>query len=222
MRLEHLWYALLLAVPAAFVVHYAAESPVLMFITAGAAIVPLAALMGRATDALATRLGPRLGGLLNATFGNAAELILALIALRRGLTVLVKASLTGSIIGNALLVLGMSFFVGGLRHRKQTFDRLSAGLQATLLVLAAVGLVVPSTLYHLIGHEAEVELSSEVSIVLVIVYVLSLVYSFNSARQPNRKNRADRRASRWRGTARVGKLAVGRDLCWLRRRWWPS
>jgi Ca2+:H+ antiporter len=153
-------------------------SSVAVFLAAGVAVAPLAAVMGRATEALAGRLGPKLGGLLNATFGNAAELILAFIAMRRGLTTLVKASLTGSIIGNSLLVLGMSFVVGGLRHRKQSFDRSSAGIQATLLVLAAIGLVVPSTLYHLIGAEAEVELSVEVSIVLAGAYVLSLVYAF--------------------------------------------
>jgi Ca2+:H+ antiporter len=167
----------LLAVPAAILLHWAAVSPIASFIVSGLAIVPLAALMGRATDALATRLGPQLGGLLNATFGNAAELILALIALRHGLTSLVKASLTGSIIGNALLVLGMSFLVGGLRYRKQNFDRASASLQATLLVLAAIGLVVPSTLFHLIDEPTEVELSAEVSCILLVAYVLSLVFS---------------------------------------------
>ncbi len=176
-RWQHLWYVLLLAVPVAFVLQWTAVSPIATFLASSLAIIPLATLMGRATDSLATRLGPQLGGLLNATFGNAAELILALIALRHGLTVLVKASLTGSIIGNALLVLGMSLLVGGLRHRKQTFDRVSAGLHATMLVLAAIGLVVPSALYQLIGPKVEVRLSVEVSCVLLIAYLLSLVFS---------------------------------------------
>jgi len=153
------------------------DSPVVTFITAGLGVVPLAAFMGRATDVLAMRLGPRLGALLNVTFGNAAELILAIVALRRGLTVLVKASMTGSIIGNALLVLGLSLLVGGLRHGKQSFNRESAGLQATLLVLAAIGLVVPSTLYHLTGHGNEIRLSNEVAVVLIAAYALSLVFS---------------------------------------------
>jgi Ca2+:H+ antiporter len=174
---QPLWYVLLLAVPVAVFLHWTGSSPVAVFLASGLAIVPLAAFMGRATDALAIRLGPQLGGLLNATFGNAAELILALIALRHGLTVLVKASLTGSIIGNALLVLGTSLLVGGLRNGTQKFDRVSASLQSTLLVLAAIGLVVPSALYHLIGSGSEVQLSTEVAIVLLMAYLLSLVFS---------------------------------------------
>jgi Ca2+:H+ antiporter len=133
--------------------------------------------MSRATDSLAERLGPRLGGLLNATFGNAVELILALVALGRGLTTVVKASITGSILGNLLLVLGMSLLAGGLRHRRQTFDRVAAGLQSNLLVLAAVALAIPSALLHLLGPEREVSLSVEVSVVLLVTYLLSLVFS---------------------------------------------
>ena len=96
--------------------------------------------MGRATEHLAGRMGSGIGGLLNATFGNAAELIIALMALRAGLYDVVKASITGSIIGNILLVLGLAVLAGGIKHRRQTFNRTSAGIGATLLVLSAIGL----------------------------------------------------------------------------------
>ncbi len=177
MRWKRLSYLLLLTIPTAFVLHWLHAGPVANFVAAGLGIVPLAALMGRATESLADRLGPRLGGLLNATFGNAVELILALVALSRGLTAVVKASITGSILGNTLLVLGMSLLAGGLRHRRQTFDRVAAGLQSTLLVLAAIALAIPSALFHLLGPGAEVSLSFEVSVVLLITYLLSLVFS---------------------------------------------
>ena len=180
MRTRYLWFWSLVVVPAAVALRWADVSPLATFLSAGLAIIPLAALMGRATDALATRLGARLGALLNATFGNAAELILGLVALRHGLTTLVKASLVGSIIGNALLVFGMCCLAGGLRHGKQAFDRAAAGLQANLLVLAAIGLVVPSALFPLLGPDAEVRLSTEVSGVLLAAYVLSVVFSLFS------------------------------------------
>src|SRR5204862_6010805 len=110
------------------------------FVLAALAIVPLAGLMGEATETLAARLGAGVGGLLNATFGNAAELIIALVAMQRGLYDVVKASLTGSIIGNILLVLGVSMLAGGLRREKQKFDRSAAAASSTLLALAALAL----------------------------------------------------------------------------------
>ena len=107
------WYLSLLIVPAAIVTWWLDSGPVVVFAVSGVGLIPLAVLLGKATDALAVKLGSGLGGFLNATFGNAAELILSSLALRRGLFTVVKASLTGSIIGNALLVLGMSLLVGG-------------------------------------------------------------------------------------------------------------
>jgi Ca2+:H+ antiporter len=177
MRLEYVWYVLGAAVPLAFILWLAHASPVWLFLAAGLGIIPLAALMGHATEALAEHLGPRAGGLLNATFGNAAELILALVALHRGLPMIVKASLIGSILGNTLLVLGLSLLVGGLRYRRQQFDRTMAGLQSVSLVLAAIGLAVPSVLFHLLPPRAEVALSIEVSLVLLVTYALSLVFA---------------------------------------------
>src|SRR5262249_25783555 len=110
-------------------------SALVVFACSALAIVPLAGLMGEATEQLASRLGAGVGGLLNATFGNAAELIIALVALQRGLYDVVKASLTGSIIGNILLVLGVSMLAGGFRREKQKFDRSAAAASSTLLAL---------------------------------------------------------------------------------------
>ena len=154
-------------------------SPVVQFVAAGVAIIPLAGLMGRATEQLAHRLGPGIGGLLNATFGNAAELILALFALSRGLDDVVKASLTGSIIGNLLLVLGASLLAGGLKFPIQRFNRTAAGAGSTLMVLATVGLIVPALFHNLVPNAGGLEhkLSVAVGILLVITYGLSLVFS---------------------------------------------
>ncbi|HEX5043956.1 MAG TPA: calcium/proton exchanger [Candidatus Polarisedimenticolaceae bacterium] len=166
-----------------------------VFLCACLAVVPLAGLMGEATEQLAARLGAGIGGLLNATFGNAAELIIALIALRRGLYDVVKASLTGSIIGNSLLVLGLAILLGGLKRERQTFDRAAASVGSTLMALAAIGLVVPA-LFHFVGEAAvrgarvtaqrevviERSLSLEISIVLFAVYILSLLFTLRTHR----------------------------------------
>jgi len=164
-----------------------------VFICAGLAIVPLAGLMGEATEKLAERFGAGIGGLLNATFGNAAELIIALVALHKGLYDVVKASITGSIIGNVLLVLGLALFCGGLGRERQTFDRAAAAVGSTLLALAAIGLVVPA-LFHFVAESAvrartldpireralERSLSLEIAIVLFAAYVLSLLFSLRT------------------------------------------
>jgi Ca2+:H+ antiporter len=174
---------LLIFVPIAIVLEFAHANPVWIFVASSLAIIPLAGLMGKATEHLAERLGAGLGGLLNASFGNAAELIIALIALRTGLLEVVKASITGSIIGNVLLVLGLSVLVGGAKYETQTFNRTAAGLGATLLTLSAIGLVVPA-LFHFVvrGNPAahEQELSLEIAIVLFVTYVLSLVFALRT------------------------------------------
>jgi len=138
---------LLVCVPAAFVLHAMEVGQTWVFAVSCAAIIPLAGLMGKSTEVIAHRLGPGIGGLLNASFGNAAELIIAVVALHKGLVEVVKASITGSILGNVLLVLGASFFAGGLRHERQKFNATAAGMSATLLALAAIGLLVPA-MFH--------------------------------------------------------------------------
>jgi Ca2+:H+ antiporter len=166
-----------------------------VFAFAALGIVPLAGLMGESTERLATRLGAGAGGLLNATFGNAAEMIIALMALRHGLYDVVKASLTGSIIGNCLLVLGLAVLVGGVGRERQLFDRAAAAVGSTLLALAAIGLVVPA-MFHLtaegaVAHgalaparEALVErgLSLAIAVVLLAIYGLSLLFSLRTHR----------------------------------------
>ena len=180
---------LLLAIPVAIAMQYSHADALWVFVASGVAIVPLAGLMGRATESLAARLGAGIGGLLNATFGNAAELIIALVALAQGpkMYPLVKASITGSIIGNVLLVLGLAVTLGGIRHHYQHFNRTAASMGATLLTLATVGLMMPTLYYHTFAASlplppAQLEtiefLSEEIAVILAVVYVLSLVFSF--------------------------------------------
>lgn len=184
---------LLIFLPIAVVLELTHSSPVSIFVTSCLAIVPLAGLMGKATEHLAEKTGAGIGGLLNATFGNAAELIIAALALRKGLHGMVKASITGSIIGNILLVLGLSILAGGIKFTQQRFNRTAAGLGSTLLALSAVGLLIPA-LFHWVAEEKlrrgtltqtrelllERSLSLEISVVLFLVYVLSLVFSLKT------------------------------------------
>ena len=178
---------LLILVPVVIGLHFwMPESHTLIFITAALAIVPLAGWLGKATEHLAEKTGEGVGGLLNATFGNAAEMIIAVMALRRGLYEVVKASLTGSIIGNILLVMGAAILAGGIKHRNQTFNASGARIQATMLTLAAVALIVPAGFHYIGGAAAinkEAGLSFEISIVLLITYALSLFFSLHTHKQ---------------------------------------
>src|SRR5262245_29570760 len=174
---------MLLLVPAAIVLELTHADPVYVFAVSALAIVPLAGWMGRATEWMAEHLGSGIGGLLNATFGNAAELIIALMALRAGLHDVVKASITGSIIGNILLVLGLSFIAGGAKYSRMKFNRTAASLSTTLLALSAIALIVPGLFHQLAGANAaklERTLSVEISIVLIITYILSLIFALHT------------------------------------------
>lgn len=157
--------------------------PWLVFVLSGLAIVPLAVWLGRATETLAARAGSGVGALLNATFGNATELIVALVALRAGLVEVVKASLAGSIIGNLLLVLGLSLVVGGLRRERQVFNRTAASASAGAMALAIIGLVLPAAFSLTAGaadRPDEGPLSLLVAALLIALYVLSLVFSLGT------------------------------------------
>jgi Ca2+:H+ antiporter len=179
---RYLNFNLLLAfVPIAIVGEFLHWSPMLVFAFSALAVVPLASLIGQATEELAAHTGPRLGGFLNATLGNAAELIITIFAIRADLLELVKASITGSILGNVLLVLGFSILLGGLKNGTQRFDRSHAGINSTMLILAVVGLGIPSLFSHAIEakhHEAVEYLSLGVALVLIVIYGLSLIYAF--------------------------------------------
>jgi Ca2+:H+ antiporter len=180
---------LLIFVPIAIALRFipALDNPTALFIVACLAIIPLAGWMGKATEHLAEHLGQGIGGLLNATFGNAAELIIALFALSKGLEGVVKASITGSIIGNLLLVLGLSLLAGGAKFKTQTFDRTAAGTTATALTLGAIALLIP-TIFHVAAAqvpmisggwtpEKEQTLSLAIAIVLIVTYAFTLYFS---------------------------------------------
>ena len=171
---------LLLAVPIAAGMHHARpDAPLLVFGLACVAIIPLAGLLGVSTEKLAVRLGEGIGGFLNATLGNAAELIIALVALRAGMIDVVKASLTGSIIGNLQLVLGAAFLAGGLRHKVQSFATIGVRTQIGMMALAAIAILVPSIFAALGSAEMaskSVSYSVVVSVLLLGVYALSLVF----------------------------------------------
>jgi Ca2+:H+ antiporter len=178
-----LW--LLAVVPILFAVKaFASEAPTLLFVLSVLAIVPLAALLSRATEAVAARTGDTIGGLLNATLGNLTELIIAITALRAGQYVLVKASVAGAIVANTLFMLGASFLLGGLRHHVQEYNRVSARLQAGLLFLATIALLVPSVLAEKVS-EAESDdftqtLSLWLSVLLIAVYGLGMLFSLKT------------------------------------------
>ena len=174
---------LLLFVPAAIGAELLHASPLVVFVLAALAIVPLSGFLGRATEEIAAYTGPTLGGLLNATLGNMAELIIAVLALRAGLVDLVKASITGSILGNLLLVLGLAQLAGGLRYKTQRFNLNLAGLSISLLVVAVIGRVIPA-LFHATHVDPTRELTRRVSVgvaaLLMLGYLLSLVYSMGT------------------------------------------
>ncbi|MFC2172033.1 calcium/proton exchanger [Acidobacteriota bacterium] len=154
-----------------------------IFITACIAILPLAGWLGKATEHLADKTSEGLSGLINATFGNAAEFIIGLMALRRGLLDIVKASLTGSIIGNILLVMGAAFLAGGVRFKSQRFNAAGARSQATMLTLAAIALILPAMFHSFVGEEAvsrEFNLSLCIAIVLLLTYGIGLIFSLHT------------------------------------------
>ncbi|MBO0862729.1 MAG: calcium/proton exchanger [Chloracidobacterium sp.] len=180
---ENLLNSLLVFAPISVILKYTHANSIAIFAASGLAIIPLAGLMGRATEHLSEKVGAGLGGLLNATFGNAAELIIGLMALRKGLFDVVKASLTGSIIGNVLLVLGLSVLVGGIKYPKQVFNKTAAMIGSTMLGLSAVALLMPAVFHIIVQGKANVkeqDLSFEIAVVLIITYVLSLIFTLRT------------------------------------------
>lgn len=181
-----------LSIVGAFLVHFllgkgASWEPSVTFLLAGLGVIPLAHLMGEATEVLSAKAGPTWGGLLNATFGNAAELIIAMIALSKGLNEIVKASLTGSVLGNLLLVGGAAMFAGGWKREKQSFNTKNAETSVGLLVVAVASMLIPA-IFHFTAekmhdvkiHEHELGVSTATSIVLIVVYVLGLLFTLKT------------------------------------------
>jgi len=194
MRSPQGWpYLLVPLIPVAVVLELTHASATAIFAASALGVIPTAALMGRATEELAARSGPGIGGLLNVTFGNAPELIIALFALEAGLHEVVKASLVGSVIGNILLVLGASMFIGGLPRQHQTFERKTANAQSSMLLLAAVALVMPA-LFQLVNGDGLPSVDAEriefgdtvealslaVALVLIVSYLAGLVFSLRT------------------------------------------
>lgn len=174
---------LLIFVPISIAAHFLEWGAALVFISSCLAIVPLAAWMGRATEEIAVVAGPTFGGLLNATFGNATELIIALIALNAGLVNVVKATITGSIIGNLLLVMGLSMLLGGLRYKQQEFQPIIAQVNASSMNLAVIAMLLPTAMDATtpgIDEQTLQQLSVAVAGVLIVVYALSLIFSMKT------------------------------------------
>jgi Ca2+:H+ antiporter len=171
------WFLVL--VPFAIVFEVVGGPDLAIFLTSAGAIIPLAGLIGRSTEQLALHVGPRLGGLINATFGNVTELIISIFLILENRIEIVKASLTGSILGNLLLVLGVSFLLGGLKHEEQEFNARSASVHATSLALAVAGLLMPA-LFALGEHRSLIErevVSGTVAAVLIALYVAALAFT---------------------------------------------
>ncbi len=173
---------LLIFVPISIIAKFMHVSPSIMFVLSSLAIIPLAGLMGEGTEEISFYTGPKIGGFLNATFGNATELIISFFALKAGLFEVVKFSITGSLIGNVLLVLGLSMFIGGLKHKTQKFNRDVVNVTSSMLLFSLIGLCVPALFTHTISPDllnTQYEgLSIAVAFVMFILYILSLIFSF--------------------------------------------
>ena len=178
-------YFFLVFVPISVVLDLVHADHIIIFIIAVIALIPLAKLIGDSTEHLSTHYGSTLGSLLNVTFGNAAEIIIAVVAINAGLIELVKASITGAILGNIMLIFGLSMIAGGIRKKEQLFSRENAGLQSTMIFLAIIGLAIPTILSSTILEPAEIEnqlkiqfLSDALAIILLSVYIAGIVFTF--------------------------------------------
>jgi len=221
-------YALGVFIPVAVALELAHASPVLVFSAAALGVIPTAAVMGEATEAIAARTGPGIGGLLNVTFGNAPELIIAFFALIEGLQEVVKASIVGSILGNVLLVLGAAMLVGGLPREKQTFNRTAANAQSAMLLLALAALIFPA-IFQLIhggglprvgedrvdfGSDLE-KLSFGVALVLLASYTAGLFFSLKTHRRVFNPYEEDEETHRWPMRRAIAYLALAAVLVGL-------
>jgi Ca2+:H+ antiporter len=218
-------YLLVPFIPLAILLDVVSATATAVFFVSALGVIPTAALMGKATEELATRSGPGIGGLLNVTFGNAPEIIIALFALGQGLQEVVKASLVGSILGNTLLVLGAAAFVGGIGRDRQTFNRTAASAQAAMLLLAVAALVMPAVYELTVGrglpsptsvhvdYDATVEhLSLVVAIILMLTYAGGLIFSLKTHRDlfnpPHEKQEGEGEGAPWSVRRSVVMLAI--------------
>jgi Ca2+:H+ antiporter len=207
---------LLVCIPLSFVGYFLKWEATIMFFLTCAAIIPLAGYLGTATEEIATYTGPRVGGFLNATFGNATELIISFFAIRAGLFEVVKASLAGSVLGNILLVLGCSIFVGGLKHKELKYDSQLGTFTATMLLFAVIGLSVPAVFTW---HTPEKLITSRyegfsiiTSIILLCIYVVGMIYSFRTQKDLYGVEHAEDIDTKWSLPFSITILAVATVL----------
>jgi Ca2+:H+ antiporter len=200
---------LLIFVPVAILGRFLGWAPTIVFATSALAVIPAAGMLGRATEEVAARTGPRFGGLLNATLGNAAELIITLFAIRAGLLELVKASITGSIIGNILLVMGLSILFGGIKNGTQRFDRTQAGANAVQLILAVLALMIPSLFFfaHTETSGPVESLSLGTAIAMLVIYALGLLFAFRFVNPESASGAHDTHHGGW--SVRTSLLVLG-------------
>src|ERR1044071_8916248 len=223
LKTPHRWLNLLLLfVPVAITLDLLHVSPLLIFIASALAIVPLASVLGESTGNLASHLGPAIGGILSATMGNFTEMIIAFFALRAGHINVVKASLSGSIIGNLLLVLGLSLVAGGIRNPVQRFARSTSAMNSTMLMIAVAALVMPAvfnlTIFGTLQHrDVNLEhLSLWTSGVLILLYLLNLLFVFRTHRSVFQSQHADEDEQKTSRSQAIVSLALATALiAWM-------
>ena len=207
---------LLVFIPISFIGEFIHLSPTLMFILAALSIIPLAGLMGEATEEISFYSGPKIGGFLNATFGNATELIISFFALKAGLFDVVKSSIAGSVIGNILLVLGASMLFGGIKHKNQKFNKKVVEMSSSMLLFAVIGLCIPAVFTHTIDpallNTKYEGLSILVAIIMFVIYILSLFFSFYTHKDIYSIDHEDEGTAKWSLKKAIAVLAMATVL----------
>lgn len=192
---------LLIFIPISIAGEYMGFSQTVLFVLSALAIIPLAGLMGEATEEISFYSGPRIGGFLNATFGNATELIIAFFAMKAGLFDVVKASIAGSVIGNILLVLGASMLIGGLKYKTQSFNQKAIDVSSSMLLFSVIGLVIPAIFTHTVSENLLTTryegLSVTVAVIMFAIYILSLVFSFYTHKDLYSVDHSQESTSKW-------------------------
>lgn len=208
---ENIFLFLLIFIPLSFLAYFFRWSALSLMLISALGIIPLSKYIGEATDALASRLGTAWGGILNVTFGNATELIIGILALRKGLTDLAKASITGSILGNILLVLGTAILVAGFKYKKMEFNRTAALVSASTLLLAVISLVMPDIFYLTapsVGANIIEKLSLAVAILILLVYIGYLFFMFSTHKHLYVQEEAKVEKLRWSKLKSIAILLV--------------
>jgi len=207
---------MLIFVPISFIAEFMHASSSIMFILAALSIIPLAGLMGKGTEEISFYSGPKIGGFLNGTFGNATELIICFFALKEGLFEVVKSSIAGSVIGNILLVLGASMLAGGLKYKTQTFNKKVVEVSSSMLIFAVVGLCIPALFTHTVDssllNTRYEGLSVVVAAIMFFIYILSLVFSFYTHKDIYSVNSEETGTANWSLKRAITVLVVSTVL----------